>query len=45
MPIPLEKLAWMRDLLTKTGNLTKPVDFAKLADGSAREKALGVVGK
>jgi NitT/TauT family transport system substrate-binding protein len=45
MPIPLEKLAWMRDLLTKTGNLTKPVDFSKLADGSAREKALGVVGK
>jgi NitT/TauT family transport system substrate-binding protein len=45
MPIPLEKLAWMRELLTKTGNLTKPVDFAKLADGSAREKALGVVGK
>jgi NitT/TauT family transport system substrate-binding protein len=45
MPIPMDKLAWMRELLTKTGNLTRPVDLAKLADGSAREKALAVVGK
>jgi NitT/TauT family transport system substrate-binding protein len=45
MPIPMEKLAWMRDLLTKTGNLTKPVDFAKLVDGSVRDKALAVVGR
>jgi NitT/TauT family transport system substrate-binding protein len=43
MPIPLDKLAWMRELLTKTGNLTKPVDLAKLTDGSAREKALAAV--
>jgi NitT/TauT family transport system substrate-binding protein len=45
MPTPMDKLTWMRELLTKTGNLTKPVDLAKLADGSAREKALAVVGK
>jgi NitT/TauT family transport system substrate-binding protein len=45
MPIPMDKLTWMRDLLTKTGNLTKQVDFAKLVDGSAREKALAIVGK
>src|SRR5262249_26833436 len=45
MPIPMDKLTWMRELLTKTGNLTKPVDLAKLADGSPREKALAVVGK
>jgi NitT/TauT family transport system substrate-binding protein len=45
MPIPMDKLAWMRELLVKTGNLTKPVDLAKLADGSAREKALALVGK
>ncbi|MEA2906003.1 MAG: NitT/TauT family transport system substrate-binding protein [Alphaproteobacteria bacterium] len=45
MPIPMDKLAWMRELLTKTGNLTKPVDLGKLADGSARDKALVVVGK
>jgi NitT/TauT family transport system substrate-binding protein len=45
MPIPTNKLTWMRDLLTKTGNLTKQVDFAKLVDGSAREKALAIVGK
>jgi NitT/TauT family transport system substrate-binding protein len=43
MPIPMDKLAWMRELLTRTGNLTKPVDLAKLADGSAREKALALV--
>ncbi len=45
MPIPMDKLTWMRELLTKTGNLTKPVDLAKLADGSAREKALAMAGK
>jgi hypothetical protein len=45
MPIPMDKLAWMRDTLTKTGNLTKPVDLNKLADGSARAKALALAGK
>jgi NitT/TauT family transport system substrate-binding protein len=45
MPIPMDKLAWMKELLAKTGNLTKPVDLAKLADGSAREKALALVRK
>src|SRR5262245_52673023 len=45
MPIPMDKLAWMRELLAKTGNLTKPVDFTKLVDGSVRDKALAVVGR
>jgi len=45
MPIPMDKLTWMKELLTKTGNLTKPVDLAKLADGGPRERALELVGK
>jgi len=45
MPIPMDKLAWMKELLTKTGNLTKPVDLTKLTDGSVREKALALLGK
>jgi NitT/TauT family transport system substrate-binding protein len=45
MPVPLDRLAWMRDLLTRTGNLTKPVDFAKLVDTGALAKALALAGK
>jgi NitT/TauT family transport system substrate-binding protein len=45
MPIPMDKLAWMKDLLTRTGNLTKPLDLAKMADGGPRAKALALVGK
>lgn len=45
MPIPMEKLAWMRELLTKTGNLTKPLDLAKLTDDGPRAKALELAGK
>ncbi len=42
MPVPREKLEWMRQLLVKTGNLTVPVDLDKLIDGSVREKALAI---
>jgi NitT/TauT family transport system substrate-binding protein len=45
MPIPMEKLAWMRELLTKTGNLTKPLDLAKLTDDGPRAQALELAGK
>jgi NitT/TauT family transport system substrate-binding protein len=45
MPIPTDKLAWMRELLTKTGNLTKPLDLAKFTDDGPRAKALELVGK
>lgn len=44
MPIPVDRLTWMRDLLVKTGNLDKPSDIAKLVDGSVREKALALAG-
>jgi NitT/TauT family transport system substrate-binding protein len=39
MPLPLEKLQWMQDLLVRTGNLAKPYDLAKLADPSLRSEA------
>ena len=45
MPVPLDKLAWMQDLLTKTGNLTKPLDLTKLTDDGPRAKALELAGK
>jgi NitT/TauT family transport system substrate-binding protein len=45
LAIPTDKLAWMRDLLTKTGNLTKPLDIAKLVDTGPRQKALELAGK
>jgi NitT/TauT family transport system substrate-binding protein len=45
MPIPMEKLAWMQELLIKTGNLPKAVDLKSLVDGGPRAKALAIVGK
>ena len=45
MPIPLDKLNWMQDLLVKTGNLAKPFDLKTMIDAGAREKALALVGK
>jgi hypothetical protein len=45
MPIPTEKLAWMRDLLLKTGNLKSSVDINALVDNAPREAALELIGK
>jgi NitT/TauT family transport system substrate-binding protein len=45
MPIPLDKLAWMQELLVRTGNLTKPIDPASIVDDSARRKAVEIVEK
>lgn len=45
MPIPMDKLAWMQDLLTRTGNLTRPLDLAAMTDGAPRAKALELVSK
>jgi NitT/TauT family transport system substrate-binding protein len=42
MPIPMNKLAWLRDLLVTTGNLTKPVDLDAFVDGGVRTKALQI---
>jgi NitT/TauT family transport system substrate-binding protein len=40
MPIPMNKLAWLRDLLVTTGNLTKPVNLDAFVDADVRAKAL-----
>jgi NitT/TauT family transport system substrate-binding protein len=45
MPIPVDRLAWMQDLLLKTGNLKTPNDLTKLVDDSARQEALTFVHK
>ena len=42
MPIPMDKLAWLRDLLVTTGNLTKPIDLDKFVDPNIRTKALQI---
>jgi NitT/TauT family transport system substrate-binding protein len=45
LPIPLDKLNWMQDLLVKTGNLAKSYDLTTIIDGSARDKALALANK
>ncbi|HYS50044.1 MAG TPA: ABC transporter substrate-binding protein [Xanthobacteraceae bacterium] len=45
MAIPRDKLAWMQDLLVRTGNLTKPVDLAGMVNDGVRRKALEMLGK
>lgn len=45
MPLPMEKLAWLEELLVKTGNLKKPVDVKTLVAPEPRERALKLVGK
>jgi NitT/TauT family transport system substrate-binding protein len=42
MPIPMNKLAWLRDLLVTTGNLTKPIDLDRFVDADVRMKALEI---
>src|SRR5262249_10380073 len=42
MPIPMNKLAWLRDLLVTTGNLTKPIDLNTFVDQDVRTKALQI---
>lgn len=45
MPIPLEKLTWMQNLLIKTRNLTEVVDIKTLVDEGPRAKALALIRK
>jgi NitT/TauT family transport system substrate-binding protein len=42
MPIPMNKLTWLRDLLVTTGHLTKPVDLDAFVDADVRTKALQI---
>jgi NitT/TauT family transport system substrate-binding protein len=45
MPIPLEKLDWLQDLLVKTGNLSTKIDVKTIVDDGPRQEALAQVGK
>jgi len=45
MPVPVEKLEWLQDLLVKTGNLAQKFDVSKIIDDGPRREALGLVGK
>lgn len=38
--LPMEKLAWMQDMLLKNGSMPKPVDLAKIVAPDVRAKAL-----
>jgi NitT/TauT family transport system substrate-binding protein len=44
VPIPMDKLAWMQEQLTKTGNVRKALDLAKLVDPEIRTKGLALAG-
>jgi NitT/TauT family transport system substrate-binding protein len=44
MPIPLEKLNWLQDLLVKTGNLSAKIDVKTIVDDGPRQQALAQVG-
>lgn len=39
MPLPMDKLAWMQELLGKTGNLPKPGDLKTMVDTETAAKA------
>jgi NitT/TauT family transport system substrate-binding protein len=45
MKIPVDKLSWLQDLLVKVGNVTQPIEIAKIVDPSIREQALDRAGK
>jgi NitT/TauT family transport system substrate-binding protein len=43
--IPMDKVAWMRELLVKDGRLTRPFDLATMMAPEIRAEALKRVGK
>jgi NitT/TauT family transport system substrate-binding protein len=43
--LPMEKLAWMQEMLLKNGSMPKPVDLAKVVAPDVRAKALELAGK
>jgi NitT/TauT family transport system substrate-binding protein len=45
LPIPLDKIAWMQDLLVKTGDMAAPGDVNKMVDPKPRQLALERVGR
>ncbi len=45
MPIPMERLEFMRKELVGEGSLTRPVDLDKMVDAGVREEALALLAK
>jgi NitT/TauT family transport system substrate-binding protein len=45
MPLPMDKLAWMQQLLGKTGNLPKPGDLKAMVDTQTADKARERAGR
>jgi NitT/TauT family transport system substrate-binding protein len=45
MPVPVEKLDWMQNLLVKTGNMAKTFDVRTMIADGPRQQALARVGK
>ena len=41
--LPMEKLAWMQEMLIRNGSMPKPVDLAKVIAPDVRAKALELV--
>ena len=41
--LPMDKLAWMQDMLIKNGSMPKPVDLAKIVAPEVRARALELV--
>ncbi len=42
--LPLDKIAWMQDLLVKSGDLARPGEVTAMVDPSVRAKALEMLG-
>jgi ABC-type nitrate/sulfonate/bicarbonate transport system substrate-binding protein len=40
MPIPMDKLTWMKGFFEQSGSLQKPLDLEKFVSPAAREQAL-----
>jgi NitT/TauT family transport system substrate-binding protein len=45
LPIPLDKIAWMQDLLVKSGDLSNPGDVQRMVDPVPRQQALELIGR
>ena len=45
MPIPMDKIAWMQDLLVKSGDLSNPGDVQRMVDPVPRQQALELIGR
>ncbi len=45
MPIPMDKIAWMQDLLVKSGDMAQAGEVSRMVDPSLRLQALEILGR